>query len=791
MGRALRRAVRVLITVSCGFVLGLLVPAGLSGEVRAVMAACSLAIGLVCVGAHRRRVPVLVAALTPTLLGSASLIAGLAVGSPARAPPILAPAGLARLVVEIEEVSHLEPGRGLVRARVIAGERIEDHAAIPTGLRLLVTPYALPEGARVQMLAKLSPDQPFRNPSPHAALASARTSQAHAVLAGVDAFRVLEHSTAAWLLWSSRRALRERFDATLPPDVAAVARSLVLGDPDALPEADQADVRASGLAHVFAVSGMHVALLAGLVTLGLSRGLSRWYAVAARWDTRRVAAALGIPLALAIGVFTGAAPSGVRAAVTTALSWALIAVGRQPEPAAVTAFGCLLYSAFAPTEALRPAFLLSVAATAALVSDAPVKASSLREIVVGASRLSVRTTIATAPLVLWTFGTLPVWGVFANLLLVPVGSLLLVLAALHGFVACACPLCDALTGLPLCVASRAFLRGCQWFSAIDPHASWPVLSDAQGCIVSLMASLALFARSGRLRTWSLIAGVAALGLAEWHLRHTEKPHGSLRATFVDVGQGDATLIDLPDGRCVLIDGGGNPQGGRDPGERALVPLLAARRRSTIDLVVLSHPHPDHYQGLAAVLKAVTIKEVWDSRQAEAEAAHSGTAAQALAWLRQAAAKGAVVRSPRQLCGRPRIYGGAKLDVLWPCPEYDPGYDPNDNSLVVSLSFGAHRFLFAGDIEAHAEAALVKDAGSLRANVLKVPHHGSATSSSPELVRAVAPQLAIISAGAVNRFGHPNPEVVARLRDSGANVIELSRAGGTIVSSDGKVLRVEP
>jgi competence protein ComEC len=222
-----------------------------------------------------------------------------------------------------------------------------------------------------------------------------------------------------------------------------------------------------------------------------------------------------------------------------------------------------------------------------------------------------------------------------------------------------------------------------------------------------------------------------------------------------------------------------------------VPLLAARRRSAIDLVVLSHPHPDHYQGLTAVLNAVAVKEVWDSGQADGEAERSGTAAQARAWLRQAAAKGAVVRSPRELCGKPRVYAGAKLEVLWPCPEYDPGYDPNDNSLVVRVSFGAHRLLFAGDIEAHAEAGLVRSGESLRANVLKVPHHGSATSSSLELLRAVAPELAVISAGAVNRFGHPNPDVVARLRATGARVIELSRAGGTIVSSDGKELRVEP
>lgn len=782
---------RVLIAVSCAFVVGLLVPAALSASVRSVLATACLGIGLIAVAAHERALPLLLYTLTPLLLVAAAFVAGLAVGSPARAPPVLAPAGLARLVVDVEEVSHLEPGRGVARARIVSGERIEDQARVPAGLRLLVTPYALPEGARVRMVAKLRPVVPFRNPSPHTALPSTRTIQAHAVLASEDAVRVVAHVWPLRWLWSCRRALRERFDASLPPDVAAVARALILGDPDALPEADQLEVRTSGLAHVFAVSGMHVTLLAGLITLGLSRAFAAWYALGARWDSRRVAAGLGIPLALAIGFFTGAAPSGVRAAVTTALSWALVAIGRRPEAAAVTAFGCLLFSALAPGEALRPAFLLSVAATAALVSDTTARGASLRATVSEASRLSMRTSIATAPLVLWTFGSLPFWGVIANLLLVPVGSLLLVLAALHGVVACVVPVCEGLTGLPLQLVSRAFLQGCAWFATLAPATTWPVLSDAQGCVVLALACAMLFVRSRVLHLRVAIVAVLALGALEWHLRRTEQPRDVVRATFVDVGQGDATLIDLPDGRCALIDGGGNPEGGRDPGERALVPLLAARRRSEIDLVVLSHPHPDHYQGLGAVLHAVKVKELWDTGQAEAEAERSSTAAQAKALLALAAAQGAKVRGPRELCGAPRHFGAAELSVLWPCPAYDSGYDPNDNSLVVRLAFKKHVMLFAGDVEAHAEAGLVALGSRLRANVLKVPHHGSMTSSSDAFVRAVSPQLAVISAGAANRFGHPSRDVVARFKAAGSKVIELSRAGGTIVTSDGAKLRVEP
>ena len=782
---------RGLVAVSTGFILGLLVPVGLPGGLRTALALVCLAAGLLLAGSHRLGVHWLVPRIGPWLLAASAFVTGMAVGIPVHEAPVVAPAGLARLTVRVDEVSHLEPGRGLSRVRVVEGARLEDGAPIPSGLRVNVVPDPLPEGAVVRLLAKLSPQLPFRNPSPHSTLPSTRTSQAFAVLAGRGAFQVTEHDFGARLLWLCRRGLRARLDGTLPADVAAVARALTLGDPDALPESDQAEVRASGLAHVFAVSGMHVTLLAGLSVLALAQAFCRTYPIVSRYDTGRLSAALGIPLALLIGGFTGAAPSGMRAALTSAIGWGLVALGRRPEPVAVTAFGCLSFAALSPGEALRPAFLLSAAATAAIISEPQPRARSLLEFVAGTARLSLRTSIATAPVVLWSFGTFPVWGVLANLLLVPVGSLLLVLAVVHSLVAClglswALPL----SAVPLTLTSRAFLRGCQWFASVDPGWRWPTPSDAQGVLLAALSGCLLFMRSGRLRTTVLLAGCLALAGEEWRLRYTERPRGQLRASFLDVGQGDATLIDLPDGRCLLIDGGGNPQGGADPGARSILPLMAARRRSRIDLVVLSHPHPDHYLGLSALLDALPIGEVWDTGQAHAEAERSTTSAQAAAWLDRARARGALIRGPPELCGRPQQLGGALIDVLWPCPSFDAGYDPNDNSFVLRIAYGRHAFLFAGDVEAAAEAALVARPGPLRAQVLKVPHHGSATSSGAAFIRAVAPQLAVISAGAANRFGHPHPSVVQRLEQSGARVVELSRVGGTVIASDGRTLEVK-
>ncbi|HEY2736650.1 MAG TPA: MBL fold metallo-hydrolase, partial [Polyangiales bacterium] len=164
-----------------------------------------------------------------------------------------------------------------------------------------------------------------------------------------------------------------------------------------------------------------------------------------------------------------------------------------------------------------------------------------------------------------------------------------------------------------------------------------------------------------------------------------------------------------------------------------------------------------------------------------EAERSGTSQRALGLLELARSRGARVLGPNALCDRPRRFGDARVDVLAPCPGYDPGYDPNDNSLVIRIALGARALLFTGDIEAHGEAALLARGRSLKADVLKVPHHGSRTSSGLPLLAAVAPTLAIVSAGAVNLFGHPHAETLARLRQHSKRVIDLGESGGTIVT----------
>jgi competence protein ComEC len=263
-------------------------------------------------------------------------------------------------------------------------------------------------------------------------------------------------------------------------------------------------------------------------------------------------------------------------------------------------------------------------------------------------------------------------------------------------------------------------------------------------------------------------------------------------TFLDVGQGDAALIELPDGTAWLIDAGGQASAreiaqAAAPG-RAVDRVLAATDHTRIDLAILSHPHPDHYLGFAGI--DAPIDELWTAASTSdapiAPAALPGFAAIATA-LR---ARGTRIVHPP--LGIARRADGVELEV-WapryqPSPEAevtcaaDPVRTVNDNSLVVALRYRGRTILFTGDIETEGEDELIA-AGIRRADVVKVPHHGSPTSSTAALVDATRPALAVISCGHGNSFGFPSRDVVERWRDAGADVARTDTDGAIRVTID--------
>ncbi|ABS26700.1 DNA internalization-related competence protein ComEC/Rec2 [Anaeromyxobacter sp. Fw109-5] len=695
--------------------------------------------------------------------------------SPPLARPPLEPAGAA-LAGRIASVPDPLGDRVRFRLRSAAGGAVEVLAPR--------APWPLGLGDEVLLRATLRQPPGARNPGGRDVRARlAASGIAHQALATTPAVRMRPARAPSWLE-RGRERLAEAARA-LPAREAGVVRAIGAGDRGGLDPETSASFARSGLAHVLAVSGMHLVLVAFGLERFLRALLLRVDALASRADPRRVAAAVAVPATLVYAVATGAGPPVLRAAVAAAVVLAGTALDREPDAANTLALAALVLLAADPGGALDVSLQLSFAAVGGLVAWAgPIRralplarppprswrARILEPLVAGACA-SGAASLAAAPVLAFHFRQLPTLGLLANVAAVPIGSALTIAATLAAVAAAAAPA----LGAALLVAARPLASALLAVSdaAAAPRLATigvgtPGLAGVAGFYVA--AVLATRARRGLRRlAW---AAAAACLVAPAHLRATAaSARGGLEILFISVGQGDAALLRLPDGSAVLVDAGGAPDGGADPGARDVVPLLRDLGVRRLAAAFLSHAHPDHVLGLAAVAEAFPIDVVFSNG-----APGEGEAARVLAPL-----------SPIALApGDGWARAGVRFDALGGVRD---GLGENDASLVLRVSYGDTALLFTGDVEAPGEAAAVAR-GGLDADVVKVPHHGSRTSSSEAFTRAVHPGLAIVSVGRDNRFGFPHAEAVTRWQSAGATVLRTDE-GAIRLLSDGRQVRRVP
>ncbi|MCU1232261.1 MAG: internalization-related competence protein ComEC/Rec2 [Candidatus Solibacter sp.] len=323
-----------------------------------------------------------------------------------------------------------------------------------------------------------------------------------------------------------------------------------------------------------------------------------------------------------------------------------------------------------------------------------------------------------------------------------------------------------------------------WYHAnLEPN--WRIPTPPVWLAVALVAAL-IAAAIWRAR-WSVAPVAVLLALLLWHPFAPDTRPGQLELTAIDVGQGDSLLVVFPDGKRMLVDGGGIPAFGRvarsqlDIGEDVVAPYLWDRGIRTVDIVALSHAHADHSGGLASLIADFHPREVW-----------TGVTPESPEWEAvrvKAVAVGAKIvplRAPARFA-----FGGVSIDVLAPTADYLPYDTPkNNDSLVMRASFGLRSFLLCGDVERGIEQQMVWTNQVAPADVLKVAHHGSRTSSTEEFLSAVQPAFALISAGFENSYGHPHPTVVRRLEDHHATVLRTDRDGLITIRTDGRRIAVE-
>ena len=660
----------------------------------------------------------------------------------------------------------------------------EGRALAPMLARLHGGPLDLRRGAELTVVAQLAPVQLFRNrelPDPRPG-AARRLATASGMLLSVE--RVAQRSSLGALVDRARNHAREAIDRAFVPAAAPLARALVLGESDLAPDDDRA-FRQSGLSHLLAVSGTHLVFAVAALVRALGALLVRFERLAVRVDVGRIAAGLGVPIALAYADFAGGSGSAWRAAWMLSAAYLVRALGRHPRAERTLGLSLVAGVCADPLLAFDVSFLLSAGATVGLIVLGPPLAALAKRAPLAPLRFllgSVATTLSAmlpcAPLLALLTPEQTLAGVFANTLAAPIGeAVALPLCLLHPLVSFV-PLLDQ--GVAL-VGSGALLwvRGVAHFGASARFLAFEVPAPTEWhYAVCALAVLGAWLRPPR-TAW-LACGAALLVALELAAVRAGHPQGELRVTLLDVGQGDAILVDLPDGASMLVDAGGAVGGPVDPGARVVAPVLRARRRDRVDVVVLSHPHPDHFGGLAAALERVEVGELWDSGQGEAESA--GPEYRSL--LSKLRARGTRIRRPPELCREARRH----VRVLAPCPDFVPGRDANDNSLVLVLEHGRRRALLMGDAEREEEAELAPRA-DLRADFLKVGHHGSRTSTSPGFLRQVLPSFAAISCGVRNRFGHPHTETLEGLGTKAIHTLRTDRHGAVFWATDGDAMRV--
>lgn len=735
--------------------------------------AAGIAVGLSGAPFHPAAYGALALALSPPLAPLAFASAGWRLAPAARAAPPRAPAE--RMVEgRIASVPEALGGRLRFRLRTPDGGSLDAFSAR--------SPWPLALGDRVRFRAELRSPPPARNPG-------GRDVAGRLAAAGVElqAFAVgpavrLERPSPLARLERARERFAKAASRALPPREAGLVRAIATGDRAALDPVTAASFARSGLAHVIAVSGLHLVVIAWGLERLLRALLLRIDAVASRVEPRRASAAALLPVTALYALATGAGVPVLRAAIAVGVAAAGVLLDREARAANVLALAALVLLAAEPAAALDPSLQLTFAAVGGLVLwagrfrralpfPAPRRGTwraRLLEPLLAGACATVAASLATAPVLAVHFRQLPLLGVLANVAGIPIGSALTVAGTVAAAVASATPA----GAVPLLAAARPLASALIALSDAAAGPRWGALAVASPGLLGAAGFAAAAVAATHLRgarRLAAAAGAAACLLLPGPVRAAAARHrGGLEVIFVSVGQGDAAVLRLPDGSTVLVDAGGAPDGGADPGARDVVPLLRDLGVSRLAAVFVSHPHPDHVLGLAAVVEAFPADLVFSNGDPG-----DGAAREVLAGLRP------VPLAPGDGWAR----AGVRFDVLGGAREALP---PNDASLVLRVSFGATSFLFPGDLEDAGEAASVAR-GGLGADVVKIPHHGSRRSSSAAFTAAVRPRVAVASVGLRNRYGFPHAEALARWRAAGAEVLRTDE-GAVRLLSDGRRVR---
>jgi competence protein ComEC len=639
---------------------------------------------------------------------------------------------------------------------------------------------------------------------------------------GSPNFRIVGHRSTfpASGIESIRNHIGEFFDRNLAYPENAEMRAVVIGDQGEIGDPLRQTFARTGMAHLLVISGLHLSMVAAAMFAAVRLAMMLLPALANRGYANKLAALAAMFAVCAYASIAGHHVSTVRALVMVLAYMLAVTIDRSREALASLALAAIVICVALPGSTSDIGFQLSFASVIAIVLGTrrfgawfarrkrlgmlPGEPSSPRwrfiEAPAGYLAVSFWAMAGTAPLTAYHFNQFAIVGVVANAVVVPIMALG---ATISGLIAAAVSFVSEPAARPILLFGARALAAGNWLAAcfVDWPLAWfrtftPTILELAIAyaflMIWLLAPLALAVSRKRShddvpattmprfgwRSWCAIALTVLLTVDAGYWTYDRFFNPDLRVTFLSVGEGDGAVVRFP-GSCVMLIDGGGSYGGFDAGERIVAPYLWSQKIMHVDYIALSHPDLDHFGGLDFIAMNFAPRAFWTTGVLSLD--------ESFARLNEDLERSGI--PVVQVGSTAPISSIASVAIASLNGDAALARSHNNSSMVLRFSFGRSSLLFTGDIESAGERAMLANRGDLRATILKVPHHGSATSSTAAFISAVHPDVAIISDGYLNNFHFPSDAVVDRYAAEGSTLIRTDLDGAVIVDATPATLNV--
>ena len=579
--------------------------------------------------------------------------------------------------------------------------------------------------------------------------------------------------------FSLRQHLTAFYSLHLPEDISPIMTGITLGIKDEIPKDTMKAVKNVGAAHILAVSGLHAGIVYGALEF-LTYKLKLPPVISFMSKTGAL---------IFYSAMAGLSPSAVRAAIMIITLMFSKLVGRKNDSINTLCLSATVLLIINPLNLFSISFQLSYAAVSGIVvlfEKLKALFDKIPAFLKDPLAVMISAQLAVAPFAVYYFNSISLTGSIANLLVVPLASAALITGLVSGITGLLFPAVGAFF-IKVPYVLLKLIEKIVMTASKFPFAS-VIISTPSPLIIALYFLLLLL-----LFDILQIAGISEKNNVKWKKPialilfviiaiFSAGPFKSFEVTFVDVGQGDCILIKTRGNKTILIDGGGAPpyyEGDFDTGEDIVIPFLYSKGIKEIDLVIFSHFDDDHAKGLLSVLDSMNVGAIMYGVPEDVDIYNE--------MIEIARKRG--IKTLKVQRGDRFSVDGAHFKVLNPDPLAQGSQSSNENSVVLKMKYNDISFLFTGDLEYQVERELVASRLDIKADVLKVGHHGSRSSTSKEFLEKVQPTCAVISVGEDNNFGHPTPEVLNRLDENNVRIFRTDISGAIIFKISGQNVKI--